>query len=731
MATQQILYGLGNSLTNKKFKFVLSTKEQSLTLRYAPQGWKSSEITFIRDPQYKGVIESYSTNELTFVKDGRDFIQSYYEKGGVDYEVNISIYILNNSTFKYQIYYSGKLDLSTYKIDSTGVTCKVIASGFQDLVLNRDSIDVDMMSTKYIGGGENSMEYLNNVWQRVTIPAYSATQNADWSISGFKDPTPNPYNHYVPMDLTVSEFEGTESQEFDETTPFLEAQETLTFDITGKVIVELVSLGADTKFTHNLYLKKNGSSIAGWTNQNPGVVQTVIFEIDINQPGISVIAGDKLTLEASVSVLPNVNFMTFYNLSSFSISKDLADTIPQVNAPMFYIYEAFVRTIQLISGNSQPFYSEFLGRTDSVPESYASDGAGSLMTLTNGLWIRGFDSNINGLNFNLRDLFKTVNAIYNIGLGFETIGGNQKVRVEDEKYFFDVEENPDFAIDGIYWKTNQILDLSDGLSNEIISKEVLPDWYANQISGGYGSFEYENIQGLKEFNTSSSWAVPVKSINRTHDIKSPYRADTQGVNKLRTKPIETNPTEDVSGDNDIFVFDVKRGGGYVFTVKTDEDFDNVSGGVDPDQCYNLNFTPRRNLERHGNWFYSMLDSRVTLDTNTFPSAARPTIGKELQWLKSDKNTALITSKPGEATKVENDDIVIGDLTRGYWIPEAYIFEAKVDEDTISAIQANPRGVIKIAKDKYGWILEVQSNNETGKGEFKLLRCDLGHVKIIV
>ena len=113
-------------------------------------------------------------------------------------------------------------------------------------------------------------------------------------------------------------------------------------------------------------------------------------------------------------------------------------------------------------------------------------------------------------------------------------------------------------------------------------------------------------------------------------------------------------------------------------------------------------------------------------------AHREAIEDEIQWLKSDKNTKLITQKTGETeTKAENGDITVDNLTKGYWIPEAYIFEGPVDETTIAAIQANPRGVIKVAKDKYGWILEVQTNNENNKGQFKLLRTDLNNVKIEV
>jgi hypothetical protein len=722
MSSQQTLAGKGKSNTNKRFKYVLSDKYSSKVLRFAPDGWKDSELTFIRDKFYKGVIESFSTNELTFVKDGRDFIQSGYEReneGGIDYEINIHIYILNNSTFKYQLYFSGKLDLSTYKIDSIGVTCEVIPSGFQNVVLNRDDIEVDMMSDKFIGGGSGSMEYLSTVWEKVMLPAYIATQNADWTIFQYPD---NYYSriwrHYLPMQNIFTEYEeaaisGQIYQSTDDgSQQFFEANEDLNVKLSGKISI-IISSDVSNNFSFSIEIQKNGVGLFGYSNSEAGV-NSAEFTYNIPITDITLVSGDKLSLIGVVSGINSDEYTIQYLNSSLSVYRQLGETLENSYPAMFYIYEAFARTLQLISGQSLPIYSEILGRTDSAPESYPVDGEASLIAITNGRWLRGFSPNTNQLNFSLKDLFKTINSVFNIGLGFEKIDNLNKVRIEHETYFFDIIENTDYLTDGKYWIVNQILDLSSWLNNEMISKEVLPDWYANEISGGYSKFEYENIQGLKEFNTETKWAIPVKSVKSILDVKSEYRADTQGVNKLRFKPFDTFPTEDVNGDNDIFIFDVKRGGPYVFTVKTNEDFANVSGGVDPAQSYNLNFTPRRNLERHGSRLRSM----------------QLQLGSEIQWLKSDKNTKLVTRKTGETTdKAENGDIMISTLTPGYWIPEAYIFQSPVDENTIAAIQANPRGVIKIAADKYGWILEVQTNNEDKKGEFKLLRMDLRNVKI--
>ena len=72
MSTQQEIAEVGNSLTPKKFKYVLQTSENIKELKYAPLGWADGELTFMRDKKYKGVFTQFSTNELTFVKDFRN-----------------------------------------------------------------------------------------------------------------------------------------------------------------------------------------------------------------------------------------------------------------------------------------------------------------------------------------------------------------------------------------------------------------------------------------------------------------------------------------------------------------------------------------------------------------------------------------------------------------------------------------------------------------------------------
>lgn len=705
--SQQDLYGLGYSNKNKKFKFVLSSTDYGrLEQHYSPVGWADSELTFTRDDTYKSVIESYSTNELTFVKDAREYIQTAYEARGIDYEITIRIKILQNSTFQYVDYFVGRLDLSTYKIDSTGVTAEVIPTGFQNTVLNRDSIEVDLFNTKFIGGGENSMEQISGMPTTLKLPPYSALQDSDWGISGIREKS-STYNHYVPMDLNASEFDVSQNQEFDLTVPFFVSSQDINVNVSAQISLSLISLGLPAKFTYQAVLRKNGTPVNSYYFENPGEVSQFDIDFTIDED-LELLVNDELSLTATTTTNKDTYLISYEN-SALSMSAEIGVTLGTVTVASFLAFEWTARVIQLISGNADPLESEELGRTDSSPVSYVSDGDSSLTNMTNGRLIREFPESQVTLNGSLKGTFKTLNGIKNIGLGFE----NDKVRIEKESYFFDISDNPSYPTESQKYQVNQILDVSSFVTDEIIEKEVLPDWYANEAKSGYSKFEYETIQGLKEFNTKSNYAIPIKAVKSTLDLTSDFRADTQGVNKQREKPYSDNSTEDVNGDNNVFLFDSKRDAPW--TAKTNEDFDFVGGGIDPEQNYNLDFTPRRNLERHGNRFSSM-----QID-----------IGKEIQWMQSDKNTKLVTQKTGEDAKPENGDIVIGSLDVGYWIPEAYIFQAPVDETSIASIQANPRGVIKVGTDKYGWILQVQTNGDNKKGEFRLLRVDLNNVKVVV
>jgi hypothetical protein len=282
-------------------------------------------------------------------------------------------------------------------------------------------------------------------------------------------------------------------------------------------------------------------------------------------------------------------------------------------------------------------------------------------------------------------------------MGIETISGKDKVVIEELQYFFD---------------SAVVVDLSTRVREEAIGKEVLPMKHYNQIEVGYNSFEYLNTGGLSEYNTKSSFSTVISVLDNKLDLVSLYRADTQGIVALRKKISES---EDVKGDEDVYMVDSLRQTFPLtgFIARTDEGFTLVTGGADAENSYNLRITPKRNLLRHGDIIRSGLEKNL---------------GTYLRWQASDKNTTLVTKLTTETVALaENADVLVNDLTEPFYLPEIYTFECEMRYSDLTTILTNQKGLIKIADQKYGWIMQLTIGEKENKADIKLLRANLNVV----
>ena len=373
---------------------------------------------------------------------------------------------------------------------------------------------------------------------------------------------------------------------------------------------------------------------------------------------------------------------------------EVLSEIPVQERKAIPIYEAFLRVGQIITDTANPFYSDYFGRTDTPLTTYGSDG--HLSHVTKGRFIRGETLSNEIMSLSLKELFHSQYCMLNLGLGIEQIGGVDKIRIEEVAHFFDA---------------NVVLDLSTRINENSIGKEVLPDWHYNEVQSGFKSFSYEEAGGLYEYNTKTIYSTVLKAVKNVLNIVSNYRGDTMGINKLRQTGILENPTEDVSGDEDIFVLKSVRDGGD-WLVETDEAFDYVTGGVDANQSYNLPYTPARNVQRHGMNIRAGLEKK----SNTL-----------LKFLTKEKNTKLVTKLTGEGPLSENANFQISTLDDPMWHPEAYVCETPFDGDDMATLEANLKGLIKLSSTKYGWILSINPDTDGRKAELKLLRCNTDYV----
>ncbi len=679
MATQAELKAKNPAIV-KAFSFVLYNVTQGTkTLLYAPDGWEQDEYVMTRDMKSFGVFRKFTVALMKFPKDGRDYLELVYEADGVNADCTFTV-TETTPLGTVRNRFTGKIDFSTYEIGELTVNGQVLDGAFTDTILSRAKTEVNLLGLTSIDGVTLAAQTLENI----TIPEISIDQAGNMVA---KDTvTALTESHYLQTEIIDSDFSELTTS-IGLFTKFFDAA---VDDYTGLQFsfdVQAIIDGSGT-FTWNFFVEIwNGGSVTStpFTDsfENTGhlprsfQMQSVLT--------LDLVAGDSIGFRVE---LTGTGGTIQYSKINYNLLF-LAESIPARSIFGLLYHEAFERLVQHLTGLTGRFKSDFLGRTDL---GYAADGT-TIGAVTVGRYIRQQTGYNNTFPISLDGLFSSLQAIWNLGLGVELIGGVETLVIEEMSHFFN---------------STVILDISARIAPETISKKVYPDLIYNRISVGYNSYDYGKLGGIFEYNTTSKFTTIIKPVDKELQIISPYRGDMSGIVALMKEPIENR---DVSGEKDIFLIDTIRDGGN-FVARTIEGFTNYSTLGNKDILLNLLISPARNLIRWGSYIRGFLNKYVT---------------SSLIWQTSDKNTKLSTTLTDQQAVEENADILVGNLTEPLWHPETFTIEVQAIETDIEAIKANPYGLIKLTSTEYGYIINYKSNNENRKSEFMLLRCNTDYV----
>jgi len=209
-------------------------------------------------------------------------------------------------------------------------------------------------------------------------------------------------------------------------------------------------------------------------------------------------------------------------------------TFPASEASAFMIYEALNKTLENAVSIKRILLSKFFGRRDSQPRSYPQRGQGSWLALTSGLWIRNFKQGKNA-TVSFEDLWRTLNAILNVGMGVE--------RISDEDYFV-IEEVENFYQDKVWKEFKNIKD---------IDIDVAEDLRYNAYSYGFEKYENEAFNSLDEFLTKHSRSNDNKTTSNTYSKISKYIMSGYAIEVTRRKQFDKTATTSSEYDDDNFL----------------------------------------------------------------------------------------------------------------------------------------------------------------------------------
>ena len=374
-----------------------------------------------------------------------------------------------------------------------------------------------------------------------------------------------------------------------------------------------------------------------------------------------------LVLRYYTNVLPGpMNRSSIYAMINFRKQNILFDTTSFVEASpslnCIFLHDAYSRLINIITNDKTLFYSKYFGN---IELGYNKDGKGGLIGLINGYWIRDFDKETpkyKAPQLSFKNLLKSTNATFNVGMGTESINNKTRVRVEEVKYFYQ----------------NLVMIHLGKATN--VEREYDKDLYFSSLEFGQTrGGDYDNDTGLDEPNFNANYITPDrKSINKYRKI-SRIRSDGTEMEILRRKPQIDYPEKDYGSDSHNWYLDLKRKGGN-FTQK--DWFDRLSElpeGINSPETYrNFHFTPLRMMFRHG-WIIS--------------SGLQPYKNRNIQFSNSKLNanlkTKLINDNQAFQENLPNG-LEVGVLNRPRMLPETVKFEIKLSKEILNKIYSKSR-----------------------------------------
>lgn len=338
---------------------------------------------------------------------------------------------------------------------------------------------------------------------------------------------------------------------------------------------------------------------------------------------------------------------------------------PATEAKTVMFHEAVNRCCQFYTNQEICFKSDLLGR---IELDYGTDGAASLIGLTNGINLRGVNKPI---IFTLKDLLEFGNSIQCTGFGFESLSNGQQIlRYENKNFFYD--------------KNTKILSLGKVYD---IKKTLISKNYHNQIEFGYSTkVDIQQLNATDEFQTVRRYTNGITNSKNT--LKISTKMITGGY-QIESQRRFRDTTQDAKLDDSNFAVVVIRDAS-TFKSKAAEGYYDIQNVIDPLTGYNYDISPGRNLL---NWLRYIASGLIYSET------------KELKFSYGEVNYLMKSIKFGETAYIEENGTVPLNNIEPIWDNMLYsLTDVPMSSNLFKLIKQNPYGYIEF-EDLFGEVMQ--------------------------
>lgn len=701
-----------------------------------PIGWKESSKEIKRSKDSEEIITK-NAKDVKFIKKGREYILEIERVYGMNAKIRYSILKenpLDSMDFYKDVYF---LDLKSYKDKGGILSIKIDEGGLAKVIKSKKSQNLEFDRITDLKGSDIDplkTKVLNLTGKNILLTSLIQGSSSETVKTTIESQANNFYTRKIPFPLNVISNNDKEhifapivSYQENPVSPnslfYVLSNRDRTLDLkieNGSFWINPVNIhhprGSNNFIRLELITYQNGSNFDFKELE-------VLFEDDV--PGNSTRRKRTFSLNKKINLLEGESLglifhcgaatggLGFWGNSQGRFNHDFEDCQVDISlkedssvnssfTKVVQIPELLDKQLEIITGIKGLFYSDLFGRVES---GYASDGEFKGLTISNGLWIRGFEEKDDKRpSLSLKDLTDSLSAVCSCSPMIEKIGFKERYRLESVDFFY----VPQVTLE---------------LPNIVEDLEISPS--VDFMYGGYefgfekGGDDYEEATGIGEYNGKAQYSNVFDMLEEKTLVNlSKIRGDGSMVEFARRKRKETHPQEDTKYDLDnVFIDTIDLPTGTLRERKWEDDLESIPSGLyDPENATNLRFTPATIRNRKKLFLASSLFQ--------YPESY-------LRFVSSNCNSNLKTKKSGEIELDERGDYQVKYLGKSkfkmYWAT----FTHKVSYDISKKLRSKViidneekyvfYGLVKFRTSEtvfqYGYIFEVK---EDGEGKWKVL-----------
>lgn len=669
-----------------------------------PIGFDSFTETLKRT-QHHGVVRSLSVQPLEFYGDAFDIVSLAYNTD-IDTELLFEVFRQCDGEENVSLIFSGIIDLSTYEEKDCRCRCRVGEKSTTETIFNNRSetvVNVERLTT--LDG--DSLSAYSNINRLITVPAKGISIQAksktktDTTSTVFSGTlTTKSYYIQPKMNVIINDLKNivdTANNVVSTTLPdgnqFINVDSL--FPVRTDAYFDIIIVNRDTReLTCQIWITNGVAS---------QFLSSAFFAPagETTTAQITIIDGNAYNSKNSIYLFVEepVNRQEYDFDITFKegtyVNYKYLDLRSATTANVSLIHETLSRTAEIISGLTVK--SDWLSRADAEVNPRTSGyGGGSMKAIITGIKLRNgllTDGTDPILQTSFKDLFESLTAIDNLGWSFEydDDGVLDCVRVEPFDYF--------------YQNTN-VLTINN-------PAELLRTLDVNRIYSrlkiGYQKYaDTGDVNSIDTFHTQRDYSTGLKVIDNELVRISKFVACPYAIEFTRRKALDIE-TNDWRYDEDIFIFELRRGTDDLYTIKqgmTDED----RTIINPATIYNAALSPSRNAIKHLMLMFPSLSTIADIHVTALNINTRATGRRTSQsgTLHADPADGGILSENDTLSRVEP-----------IYTPEIIEFEYPISQSDWDVLNADRYGLITVNSVPC-WLSEASRSPLTGITKFKLI-----------